>query len=73
MTEEIQPHLKVDVRQVVFPMLAKDDSHTIVMGVSEETYDSSMTALSCASGTTSGLAPVVRTMNDAFDVRRKSS
>ena len=44
----------------------------IARGVHVGKYDSSMIALSCASCTTNGLVPVVRTTNDAFDVRRES-
>merc|ERR1711941_170820 len=45
-------------------------SHTVVMGVNQETYESSMTAVSCASCTTNGLAPVVKAINDAFGIKR---
>ena len=41
-------------RKVIFSAPAKDDSHTIVMGVNEGTYDPSMECVSCASSTTTG-------------------
>merc|ERR1719428_2373154 len=69
-TEKVQPHLKAGAKKVVFSAPAKDDSHTIVMGVNEDTYESSMTAVSCASCTTNGLAPVVKAINDAFGIKR---
>merc|ERR1711981_849725 len=69
-TEKIAPHLKAGAKKVVFSAPAKDDSHTVVMGVNEDTYDSSMTAVSCASCTTNGLAPVVKAINDAFGIKR---
>merc|ERR1711948_151737 len=69
-TEKIQPHLAAGAKKVVFSAPAKDDSHTVVMGVNEDTYDSSMTAVSCASCTTNGLAPVVKAVNDAFGIKR---
>merc|ERR1719428_1323026 len=69
-TEKIQPHLTAGAKKVVFSAPAKDDSHTIVMGVNQDTYDSSMTAVSCASCTTNGLAPVVKAVNDAFGIKR---
>jgi glyceraldehyde 3-phosphate dehydrogenase len=47
-------------RRIVFSAPAKDDSHTIVMGVNQETYDVGMTEVSCASCTTNGLAPTVK-------------
>jgi len=44
----------------VFSAPAKDHSHTIVMGVNQETYDLSMEFVSFASCTTNGLAPLSR-------------
>merc|ERR1712151_1440673 len=58
-TEKIQPHLKAGAKKGVFSAPAKDESHTVVMGVNQDTYKSSMNAVSCASCTTNGLAPVV--------------
>merc|ERR1712211_27120 len=69
-TEKIQPHLKAGAKKVVFSAPAKDDSHTVVMGVNQETYESSMTAVSCASCTTNGLAPMVKAIHDAFGIKR---
>merc|ERR1719445_675458 len=69
-TEKVQPHLKAGAKKVVFSAPAKDDSHTVVMGVNQETYDSSMTAVSCASCTTNGLAPMVKAIHDAFGIKR---
>jgi len=69
-TEKVQPHLKAGAKKIVFSAPAKDDSHTVVMGVNQETYESSMTAVSCASCTTNGLAPMVKAINDAFGIKR---
>merc|ERR1712205_261412 len=69
-TEKVQPHLKAGAKKVVFSAPAKDDSHTIVMGVNQETYKSDMQAVSCASCTTNGLAPVVKAIHDAFGIKR---
>merc|ERR1712060_979298 len=69
-TEKIAPHLKAGAKKVVFSAPAKDDSHTVVMGVNQDTYKSSMNAVSCASCTTNGLAPVVKAINDAFGIKR---
>merc|ERR1711971_412299 len=68
--EEIQPHLKAGAKKVVFSAPAKDDSHTIVMGVNQDTYKTDMNCVSCASCTTNGLAPMVKAVNDAFGIRR---
>merc|ERR1719357_1258813 len=69
-TEKVQPHLKAGAKKVVFSAPAKDDSHTIVMGVNQDTYEKSMTAVSCASCTTNGLAPMVKAIHDAFGIKR---
>merc|ERR1711881_512510 len=53
---------------IIFSAPAKDDSPTVVMGVNEETYDPSMVAVSCASCTTNGLAPMVKAINDKFGI-----
>merc|ERR1712038_119508 len=63
-------HLKAGAKKVVFSAPAKDDSHTIVMGVNQETYKSSMECVSCASCTTNGLAPLVKAINDKFGIKR---
>merc|ERR1712176_41308 len=68
--EKIQPHLKAGAKKVVFSAPAKDDSHTIVMGVNQDTYKTDMNCVSCASCTTNGLAPVVKAVNDAFGIKR---
>jgi len=59
-TEKVQGHLKAGAKKVIFSAPAKDDSHTIVMGVNQDTYKPSMECVSCASCTTNGLAPAVR-------------
>ena len=67
--EKVQPHLKAGAKKIVFSAPAKDDSHTIVMGVNAETYESSMNLVSCASCTTNGLAPTVKVINDNFVIK----
>merc|ERR1719461_2460814 len=68
--DKVQPHLKAGAKKIVFSAPAKDDSHTIVMGVNQETYDPSMECVSCASCTTNGLAPLVKAINDKFGIKR---
>merc|ERR1711998_785865 len=53
--EKIQPHLKAGAKKV------------IVMGVNQEEYDG-QDAVSCASCTTNGLAPMVKAINDEFGI-----
>merc|ERR1711972_674833 len=69
-TEKVEPHVEAGAKKVIFSAPAKDDSHTIVMGVNEDTYDPSMTAVSCASCTTNGLAPAVKVLHEKFGIKR---
>merc|ERR1719436_1614197 len=69
-TEKVQGHLKAGAKKVIFSAPAKDDSHTIVMGVNEDTYKPSMTEVSCASCTTNGMAPAVRVLQETFGIKR---
>eukprot|EP00438_Fugacium_kawagutii_P016664 Skav229374 [mRNA] locus=scaffold584:99999:109243:- [translate_table: standard] len=69
-TEKVQGHLKAGAKKVIFSAPAKDDSHTIVMGVNEDTYDTSMECVSCASCTTNGLAPAVRVLQEKWGIKR---
>jgi glyceraldehyde 3-phosphate dehydrogenase len=68
--EKVEGHFQAGAKKVVFSAPAKDDSHTVVMGVNQETYNPSMKAVSCASCTTNGLAPAVKVLNDAFGIKR---
>jgi len=67
--EKIAPHLAAGAKKIVFSAPAKDDSPVIVMGVNQDSYDPSMTAVSCASCTTNGLAPMVKCVNDNFGIK----
>ena len=69
-TEKVQGHLKAGAKKVIFSAPAKDDSHTIVMGVNEDTYEPSMECVSCASCTTNGLAPAVRVLQEKWGIKR---
>merc|ERR1711988_1503444 len=66
--EKVAPHIAAGAKKIIFSAPAKDDSPTVVMGVNEETYDPSMIAVSCASCTTNGLAPMVKALNDKFGI-----
>merc|ERR1712151_31323 len=65
----IQPHLAGGAEKVIFSAPAKDDSKVIVMGVNQDEYETSMDAVSCASCTTNGLAPMVKAINDAYGIK----
>merc|ERR1719213_49581 len=66
--EKIQPHLGAGAKKVIFSAPAKDDSKAIVMGVNQDEYETIMDAVSCASCTTNGLAPMVKAINDAYGI-----
>eukprot|EP00629_Pelagomonadales_sp_RCC1024_P012211 CAMPEP_0119266034 /NCGR_PEP_ID=MMETSP1329-20130426/4638_1 /TAXON_ID=114041 /ORGANISM="Genus nov. species nov., Strain RCC1024" /LENGTH=375 /DNA_ID=CAMNT_0007265895 /DNA_START=523 /DNA_END=1650 /DNA_ORIENTATION=+ len=66
--DKVAPHIAAGAKKIIFSAPAKDDSPTVVMGVNEGIYDPSMTAVSCASCTTNGLAPMVKAINDAYTI-----
>mmetsp|Transcript_10736 Transcript_10736/g.14861 ORF Transcript_10736/g.14861 Transcript_10736/m.14861 type:complete len:377 (+) Transcript_10736:86-1216(+) len=66
--EKVEAHFEAGAKKIVFSAPAKDDSPTVVMGVNEDTYDPEMKAVSCASCTTNGLAPMVKAINDKFGI-----
>merc|ERR1712078_500388 len=50
---------------------AKDaETPTLVVGVNEDEYESSMAVVSCASCTTNGLAPIVKVVNEKFGIKQ---
>merc|ERR1712031_125976 len=66
--EKVEPHFAAGASKIVFSAPAKDDSPTVVMGVNQNDYDSDMKAVSCASCTTNGLAPMVKAINDEYGI-----
>jgi glyceraldehyde 3-phosphate dehydrogenase len=67
--DKVQDHFTAGAKKIVFSAPAKDESHTIVMGVNQDSYESSMSEVSCASCTTNGLAPTVKVINDNFGIK----
>merc|ERR1711920_88830 len=66
--EKAQSIIDGGAKKVIYSAPAKDDPQTIVMGVNQEEYDGSEDFISCASCTTNGLAPMVKCINDAFEI-----
>merc|ERR1711937_95744 len=66
--EKAQAILDGGAKKIIYSAPAKDDSQTIVMGVNQEEYDGSEDFISCASCTTNGLAPMVKAINDEFEI-----
>jgi len=71
-TEGCNKHLEGGAKKVIISAPAKDaETPTIVVGVNTDDYDSaSMNVVSCASCTTNGLAPLVKTINEKFGIKQ---
>ena len=65
-------HIDGGAKKVIFSAPAKDDSLTVVMGVNQEDYKGQTDYVSCASCTTNGLVPMVKAINDAYEIERVS-
>ncbi len=64
-------HLKAGAEKVVLTVPAKDDiDATIVLGVNDEMLTGDVKCVSNASCTTNCLAPVAKTLNDAFGIEQ---
>jgi len=71
-TEGCMKHVEGGAKKVIISAPSKDaETPTIVVGVNTDDYDSaSMNVVSCASCTTNGLAPLVKTINDKFGIKQ---
>merc|ERR1719236_217717 len=71
-TPDCMKHIEGGAKKVVISAPAKDaETPTIVVGVNTEEYDpASMAVVSCASCTTNGLAPIVKTINEKFGIKQ---
>merc|ERR1711933_386282 len=70
-TEGCLKHIDGGAKKVIISAPAKDaDTPTIVVGVNTEDYDTEMSVVSCASCTTNGLAPLVKTINEKFGIKQ---
>jgi len=64
-------HIKAGAEKVILTVPAKDDiDATIVLGVNDEKLTSEVKCVSNASCTTNCLAPVAKTLNDAFGIEQ---
>jgi len=60
-------HLREGVRQVLLSATSEDADRTVVMGINEGVLElATDQVISAASGTTHGLAPLVKVLDDAF-------
>ena len=64
-------HLKAGAKKVMLSVPAKDDiDATIVLGVNDDKLTSDVSCVSNASCTTNCLAPLAKTLNDAFGIEQ---
>jgi glyceraldehyde 3-phosphate dehydrogenase len=64
-------HVQGGAKKVIISAPAKDaETPTIVIGVNQEDYQTSMNVVSCASCTTNGLAPLVKVINEKFGIKQ---
>ena len=66
--EKAQAHITAGAKKVVISAPAKGDCKTVVFGVNQDILDGSETIISAASCTTNCLAPVLKVLDDNFDV-----
>jgi glyceraldehyde 3-phosphate dehydrogenase len=63
-------HLEAGARSVVIAAPSEDADFTMIYGVNEESYDPALHRIvSAGSDTTNALAPVVRVLEEAFDIK----
>jgi len=70
-TPSCMKHIEGGAKKVVISAPAKDaDTPTLVVGVNQDEYTVDMAVVSCASCTTNGLAPIVKTINEKFGIKQ---
>merc|ERR1711959_379087 len=70
-TEGCMKHVQGGAKKVIISAPAKDaETPTIVIGVNQEDYQTSMNVVSCASCTTNGLSPLVKVINEKFGIKQ---
>jgi glyceraldehyde 3-phosphate dehydrogenase len=65
---EALKHVTAGAKKVLITAPAKNADATIIMGVNQEKYDSSMQVISMASCTTNSIAPPLKVMVDEFKI-----
>jgi len=68
--EDAEKHIEAGAKKVIISAPGKGDMKTIVYGVNEEILDGTEKIISAASCTTNCLAPVLKVINDNFEIKR---
>ena len=68
--DKLLPHLRNGAKKVIVSAPCKNSDKTIVYGVNENTITKNDRIISAASCTTNCLAPVVKTLNDKFEIEK---
>ncbi len=68
--DKASAHIKAGAKKVVISAPAGEDVKTIVYGVNQDILDGSETVICGASCTTNCLAPMAKTLNDAFGIKQ---
>ena len=68
--DKLLPHLRNGAKKVIVSAPCKNSDKTIVYGVNENTITKKDRIISAASCTTNCLAPVVKTLNDKFEIEK---
>jgi glyceraldehyde 3-phosphate dehydrogenase len=68
--EDAAKHVKAGAKKVIISAPAKGEDLTVVVGVNHDAYDGSQTIISNASCTTNCLAPLAKTLHDAFGIEQ---
>ncbi|OGH97785.1 MAG: type I glyceraldehyde-3-phosphate dehydrogenase [Candidatus Melainabacteria bacterium GWA2_34_9] len=67
--EKAKAHITAGAKKVIISAPAKNEDHTIVLGVNEKTYDNAKhNVISMASCTTNCLAPIAKVLNEEFGI-----
>ena len=67
-TEKAQAHINAGAKKVIISAPCKDDTKTVVLGVNQDSLNSSDSIISNASCTTNCLAPLTKAVDDSFKV-----
>ncbi len=68
--DKLLPHIKNGAKKVIVSAPCKNSDKTIVFGVNENTLNNNDKIISAASCTTNCLAPIVKILNDQFEIEK---